>query len=374
MKHRLRPANDVSSKRVDDDWGSLAWLTDGESVPGLTVGRVVIRKGRQNPEHFHTTCDEILYLLSGRLRHTVGDDSVIVEPGDVLQLPRDTHHRALSIGDEDADMLVIYNSSDRDFHPSDLMEDLVASPVCYPDDDLDTVMRRFAAMGFTLFEAFTTWVGSRLDVTVSPERYLQTARRHGMAFRSVHLPKIDGSDPATVARALDAIDFAAALGAPIALYKAASIDDYIAYARQALDRAEEQGVTLVIQNHANTALAYPDDVAAVLDGVADERLKVLLEVGHYEKVEVPWQQPFERFADRIAYCHIKDLADGESVAFGDGSFDFGALLSRMNELEYGNGYVVELEAKGALAEQSSMDAALARSVDHLLDVAKAGDS
>lgn len=67
-------------------------------------------------------------------------------------------------------------------------------------------------------------------------------------------------------------------------------------------------------------------------------------------------------------------AEVERVAFGEGSFDFGALLSRMNELEYGNGYIVELEAKGALADGVSMDIALARSIDHLLEAAKAGGS
>jgi quercetin dioxygenase-like cupin family protein len=48
------------------------------------VGRVIIQPGRSNPRHSHTTCEEVLYLLRGRLRHTVGDEVVILEAGDTL--------------------------------------------------------------------------------------------------------------------------------------------------------------------------------------------------------------------------------------------------------------------------------------------------
>lgn len=103
--------------RVETSWGSLRWLANREvgNVAGLTLGRVVIRRGQSNPRHAHQTCEEVLYLLAGRLEHTVGDQSVTLGPGDTLAIPASAFHNARSIGDEDADMIVAYSTGERDF-------------------------------------------------------------------------------------------------------------------------------------------------------------------------------------------------------------------------------------------------------------------
>lgn len=363
MSITVRRAADLAGRRTVADWGALGWLTEaGVSPAGLTVGRVTIRSGKTNPEHMHTSCDEVLYLLSGRLRHTVGDEETILEAGDVIEIPRDVEHRAWSIGETDADMIVIYNSSDRDFKATSIADLFVASPMCFPRDDLESVLGRFSALGFTRIEAFTRGPASALDPTTPARDYLDLAGRYGMGFHSIHLPVVDSADPATIPAALNAIDFAAQLGTPIALYKAASIDDYIAHAASMLDRAESAGVTLVVQNHAGSVLSTDDHIAAVLDGAQDERLKVLLEVGHYEKVGIPWRDPFVRFRDRIAYCHIKDMRGTQSVVFGSGDVDLAGLFTEMGELEYGNGYVLELEARDLADDPARMEKALQESL------------
>lgn len=370
MSRRVRAKSDVDERRIVNDWGSLAWLTEsnGKSVPGLTVGRVVIKRGRRNPEHLHTGCDEILYLMQGKLRHIVGDDEVTLSAGDVLEIPRNTRHQALSVGDEDADMMVVYNCSERDFHRSNFMDSLVASPVCFPNEDLETVIPRFASLGFTAFEVFTSGFAAAVDLHEPSEKYRDIAHRNGVAFHSLHLPVISEVHPGSVEEALLGVRFAAELGVSIVLYKARTIDDYVENATAVLDRADEHGLTVVLQNHANTVLATDKDVREVLDRVSDERLKVLLEIGHYEKVGVPWQRPFDEFKDRLAYCHLKDMKNGHSVPFGLGSIDFHGLVKKMGEVEYGNGFVVELEARDFDNDPERMDAALRQSIHHLQDV------
>jgi quercetin dioxygenase-like cupin family protein len=98
------------------DWGSITWH-DNAALTGnqvLTVGVVVIKAGLANPAHQHPNCDEALYLLSGRLRHTLGDAEYVLEPGDLIHIPRGVMHRAYSIGDEDAKMIVAYDSGRRE--------------------------------------------------------------------------------------------------------------------------------------------------------------------------------------------------------------------------------------------------------------------
>ena len=107
----------TEATRAETSWGSLRWLASREigNVQDLTLGRVVIRRGQQNPRHCHRTCEEVLYLLSGRLEHTVGDETVALGPGDTLAIPAGVFHNARSVGDEDADMIVAYSSGERDF-------------------------------------------------------------------------------------------------------------------------------------------------------------------------------------------------------------------------------------------------------------------
>ena len=104
MKGSLRHVSEADADRIDEDWGSLCWLASKGigNVEGLTFGRVIIKKGQSNPRHRHPNCEEVLYLLSGRLEHSVGDDKVIMETGDTLAVEAGVAHNALSIGDEDA--------------------------------------------------------------------------------------------------------------------------------------------------------------------------------------------------------------------------------------------------------------------------------
>ena len=119
MTWSVRQARDVEKKRIDESWGALRWLASKPlgNAAGVTVGRVLIRRGCSNPRHSHPGCEEVLYLLTGRLRHTMGDEEVILDPGDVIVLEAGVPHNAFSIGDEDADMIVAYSSGTRDCRP-----------------------------------------------------------------------------------------------------------------------------------------------------------------------------------------------------------------------------------------------------------------
>ena len=117
MSYTLRTAGEANAARIDEEWGSLNWLASAAigNADGVTAGRVIIKRGQSNPRHSHATCEEVLYLLRGRLRHYMGDEVVILEAGDTLTVPPYVAHYAVSIGDEDADMIVAYSSGERDF-------------------------------------------------------------------------------------------------------------------------------------------------------------------------------------------------------------------------------------------------------------------
>ena len=117
MSRPYLSASEVEKARDDHSWGSLRWLASREvgNAEGITLGRVVILRGRSNPRHSHPSCEEILYLLSGELEHTLGDETFTLRPGDTLAIPPGVFHNAVSVGDDDAEMIVAYSTAERDF-------------------------------------------------------------------------------------------------------------------------------------------------------------------------------------------------------------------------------------------------------------------
>jgi len=104
---------------ISEDWGSLTWLANKHigNAQGLTLGRVTIKAGHSNPRHRHPKCEEVLYLLKGRLEHTVGNETFVMSEGDVITIAPGVFHNATCIGNADADMIVVYSEGTRGFEP-----------------------------------------------------------------------------------------------------------------------------------------------------------------------------------------------------------------------------------------------------------------
>ncbi len=113
---RYQAADAYAARRIEP-WGSLTWLASRAigNTHDLTIGRVTITRGQSNPRHAHPGSEEVLYLLAGRLEHTLGDQTLTLEPGDTLAIPPGVFHNARNVGDVDADMIVAYSTGVRDF-------------------------------------------------------------------------------------------------------------------------------------------------------------------------------------------------------------------------------------------------------------------
>lgn len=115
MDSPLRPAVQVTP--IEEDWGQLMWLANREvgNVVDLTLGRVTIKPGQSNPRHCHPTCEEILYLLSGRLNHSLGDKNYHLTAGDTLAIAAGIFHNAVNDSGKPADMIIAYSEGERSF-------------------------------------------------------------------------------------------------------------------------------------------------------------------------------------------------------------------------------------------------------------------
>jgi len=119
---QMQPGEDSFVQRAADvpvnqaDWGSLQWLVGGHNgaSKNMTIGRVTFKPGMGNPTHLHPNCEEVLYVITGTVEHTLpGGGTTRLTAGDCIVLQAGVWHRAVNIGAETAVVLVAFNSAQR---------------------------------------------------------------------------------------------------------------------------------------------------------------------------------------------------------------------------------------------------------------------
>jgi quercetin dioxygenase-like cupin family protein len=94
----------------------IKWLFSGKTAADTaqTLGYVVIEPGQKNPLHAHPNCEEVLYLISGELDHSLDGAVYRLGPGDAIRVPAGAKHDAKSVGSEPAAMVVCYSVPNRE--------------------------------------------------------------------------------------------------------------------------------------------------------------------------------------------------------------------------------------------------------------------
>jgi quercetin dioxygenase-like cupin family protein len=96
-------------------WGRLVWMVAGRlhNSANLTVGKCYIAPGSANPRHYHPNCDEVLHVLEGDIEHSLNDDRFRLSAGETINVPMGTMHNARNLGTEEAVLLIVFSSADR---------------------------------------------------------------------------------------------------------------------------------------------------------------------------------------------------------------------------------------------------------------------
>jgi quercetin dioxygenase-like cupin family protein len=105
----------ADGERMPTGWGELNWKITGESMAGteMTFGTCLIQPGQRNPLHSHPNCEEFLYVVSGSCEHLLDDETVRLEPGDTIRIPRNVQHWARALGPEPLFALIMFSSGMR---------------------------------------------------------------------------------------------------------------------------------------------------------------------------------------------------------------------------------------------------------------------
>jgi len=99
------------------DWGKLFWYASGKlgNSYTMTIGKCIIKPGRENPRHRHPNCEEVLHVLSGTIVHYIENDiSYEMGQGDTITIPFGLLHNAKNTGATDAILIIAFSSAARE--------------------------------------------------------------------------------------------------------------------------------------------------------------------------------------------------------------------------------------------------------------------
>ena len=84
-------------------------LLDADLGAGhLTVGELAIDPGKKVPLHVHPTHEEGMYILDGPMNYTLGDETGVLNTGDVMFAPAGFQHDLTNTGDEPRRVMFIF--------------------------------------------------------------------------------------------------------------------------------------------------------------------------------------------------------------------------------------------------------------------------
>ena len=97
------------------EWGAIKWLCNAELMPDCqqSFGYAYVLPGKINPEHQHTTCQEIIYMLAGECDVYMHGAWLHLQPGQSVLIPQGVKHLLKNNGWEPAIYVASFSASFR---------------------------------------------------------------------------------------------------------------------------------------------------------------------------------------------------------------------------------------------------------------------
>lgn len=106
----------------------------------------------------------------------------------------------------------------------------------------------------------------------------------------------------------------------------------------------DAGMICTWHQHWNTLFQYPDEFHALMDATDPDTLKCTLDTAHLTLGGFDVPATFERYADRLRYVHLKDLAPDRRFAdLGAGTVDLAGAARVLAESDFSGWIVNDLD-------------------------------
>ena len=125
-------------------------------------------------------------------------------------------------------------------------------------------------------------------------------------------------------------------------------------------RTGDLGIPVAYHPHKGALGESPEEVARVLDAADPRFVHLLLDTAHYQQAGGDPAAAVRRYAGRLLFLHLKDLAGDKFVELGRGTVDFAALFAALDAIKFDGWGMVELDAVTDPAETPKESGAIAR--------------
>ncbi len=227
---------------------------------------------------------------------------------------------------------------------------------------LPQVLQAVAAAGYDGVEL----AARSLDLQ-APEALGQLLRQHGLRLAALHFPSaaLDPERPPEPTLALPLlVEALAALGGRFALVSGTGQggpERLAALMNEAGRRFAEQGALLCYHNHGRELEADARWLEAFCQAADPGLVGLALDVGWVQRAGVDPVAVIRRFAPRIRYVHLKDVAGEEWRELGRGEVDLPAVLEALLALDLPWWVTEQDRSQQDAAESVAMSAAYLRS-------------
>lgn len=92
------------------EWGSIKWLITPDAIDGAstTFGEVIVNPSMGHAPHTHPGADEVIYVVAGEARQTVGEETFDLRAGEAAWIPRGVEHSTYNVGWQPLRLIVTY--------------------------------------------------------------------------------------------------------------------------------------------------------------------------------------------------------------------------------------------------------------------------
>jgi sugar phosphate isomerase/epimerase len=238
--------------------------------------------------------------------------------------------------------------------------DIVCASICYrgyAEDEVAATIQLAPHAGYRAMEIHgpLTWSVAAIDAFDLPAMQ-QRLRASGLRCAGLYPPGWGGADADDVRQHARAIARAAHYAEQLGCHHIdttgatgrdeGALDRVIACVRQVLDLVSPASpLKLTLENHYGNVLEQPEDFQRVFDAIADPRVGLCVDVGHFHAAGVQPEEVIRQFAARVYAVHLKDHIGTRSVGIGRGEIDLPSIVAALREIGYDGDLTVELEVE-----------------------------